>query len=46
MEEIAIRKRKRLLPIEEYMETSIQKGFFREMQSPWTERYMESKARF
>ena len=41
------RKRKRLLPIEEYMETSIQKGFFfRDMQSPWTDRYMERKARF
>ena len=40
------RKRKRLLPIEEYMETSIQQGFFLEMQSPWTDRYMERKARF
>ena len=40
------RKRKRLLPIEEYMETSIQKMIFREMQSPWTDRYMERKARF
>ena len=38
MEDTAIRKRKRLLPIEEYMEISIQEGFFREMQSRWTER--------
>ena len=29
-------KGKRLLPIEEYMETSIQKGIFGETQSPWT----------
>ena len=40
------RKRKELLAIEESMETSIQKGIFGEMQSPWTGRYMGKKKRF
>ena len=39
-------KGKRLLPIEEYMETSIQKGILGEMQSPRMDIYMERKARF
>ena len=42
----ATRKRKELLAIEEYMETSIQKGIFGETQSPWTSRYMGRKMRF
>ena len=42
----ATRKRKELLAIEEYMETSIQKGIFGETQSPWTGRYMGRKWRF
>ena len=43
---MATRKRKELLSIEEYMETSIQKGIFGEAQSPWTGRHMGRKRRF